>query len=455
MSDQNYKIKEKENYCLTNYRTPTRRGVMWLGQTCNMSCYFCYFAARIADKTHPEHAFMSLEKAKEICRIFREEYDFNSIDIQGGEPTIYKGIFELIDYCNEIGLKPTLITNLIALNNYKFCKKFKDHNVYDFLISLQAIGDVYDKIVDLKDGFKRQMEALDNIQKLGIPIRVNTVLSNEAVPQLKEICDIAVKYKARVVNFLGYNPTGDQDKTREESKVPHYKQIVQILEPLIDYLEDNDIEVNIRFFPYCVFSPKYRKNAQNQKQKVFDLHEWEVSSRIWIDADNQRREKEKLDKRPNLQSAMDRYRLRNFRVDSIVKNIVTKKNDKEFSEPLPYQGKLDQMMKDYKPNFNDTLGHVEDLSKVDHYYMEMLNHVNYLSYSNKCKGCDVRPICDGIYSDFLKYFGDGGIEPIKNFGQKIYDPRVYIKDQMKVVEKEESSWALPSSSCQCGAAQPS
>ena len=96
------------------------------------------------------------------------------------------------------------------------------------MISLQAVGDVYDKIVDFKHGFKRQIEALDNIQKLGIPIRVNTVLSNEAVPQLKEICDLAVKYKARVVNFLGYNNSGDQDKTREKSKVPRYKQIVQI-----------------------------------------------------------------------------------------------------------------------------------------------------------------------------------------------------------------------------------
>lgn len=46
-----------------------------------------------------------------MCKIFVEEYGCNSIDIQGGEPTIYPHIFELIEYCVSIGLKPTLITN--------------------------------------------------------------------------------------------------------------------------------------------------------------------------------------------------------------------------------------------------------------------------------------------------------------------------------------------------------
>ncbi len=443
MPDNDYQLKHKEDYVLTNYRVPTRRAVMWLGQTCNMNCYFCYFSARIADKNHPEHPFMSLEKAKEICRIFREEYDLNSIDIQGGEPTIYPHIFELLNYCNHIGLKPTLITNLIALNNYKYCEKFKNYGVYDFLVSLQGIGEVYDQIVGIKNGFKRQIQALDNIQRLGIPIRVNTVLSNEAIPQLKEICDLAVKYKARVVNLLGYNNSGDQDRMREKTKVPQYKEIARILEPLVDYLEANDIEVNIRFLPFCVFKPQYRKNVQNQKQKVFDMHEWEVSSRIWVDAPHQRQAKQELDQLPNLPSVMNQYRLRRFKLDSIVKNMVNTNEELKPSPPLVYQEKICQMMEGYKPSFNEQLGYVDGFSKADYYYMEFNNHSNHLSYVDKCKNCDVHPICDGLYCDFIKYFGDSEIEPIKDFGKKVYDPKAYMNKQMKVVEKEEASWALP------------
>ena len=96
-------------YTKTRKRSLARRGVLWLGQTCNLRCYFCYFLNRISDNKHPEHDFMTLDKAKEICRTLREYYGNTAIDIQGGEPTIYPGILDLIAYCREIGLHPTLI----------------------------------------------------------------------------------------------------------------------------------------------------------------------------------------------------------------------------------------------------------------------------------------------------------------------------------------------------------
>ncbi|MCC6485915.1 MAG: hypothetical protein IT364_00310, partial [Candidatus Hydrogenedentes bacterium] len=38
----------------TTKRVLTKRAVMWLGQTCNLRCYFCYFLNRIDDAHHPE-----------------------------------------------------------------------------------------------------------------------------------------------------------------------------------------------------------------------------------------------------------------------------------------------------------------------------------------------------------------------------------------------------------------
>ena len=55
----------------TRKRTLSRRGVMWLCQTCNLRCYFCYFLNRIEDTDHPEHSFMTLEKAKKIAHTLR------------------------------------------------------------------------------------------------------------------------------------------------------------------------------------------------------------------------------------------------------------------------------------------------------------------------------------------------------------------------------------------------
>ena len=130
--------------------------MIWLGQTCNLRCYFCYFADRIASAEHPEHQFMSLEKAKGICKTLVEVYGNNSIDIEGGEPTIYPHIYELLEYCNEIGLKPTLITNAITLSNRDICNRLKQSNVFDLLISIHGIGEVYDRIVGVPGASSRR-----------------------------------------------------------------------------------------------------------------------------------------------------------------------------------------------------------------------------------------------------------------------------------------------------------
>src|SRR5882672_5133590 len=81
-----------DGYFQTREKLITRRGVLWLGQTCNIRCHFCYFLDRIEKKDHPEHPFMDLEKAKKICHDLRYRYGNTSIDIQGGEPTIWGGI---------------------------------------------------------------------------------------------------------------------------------------------------------------------------------------------------------------------------------------------------------------------------------------------------------------------------------------------------------------------------
>ena len=51
-------------YVPLDRRVLTRRGIISLGQTCNLQCYFCYFRDRRSDANHPEHEFMSMEKAE-------------------------------------------------------------------------------------------------------------------------------------------------------------------------------------------------------------------------------------------------------------------------------------------------------------------------------------------------------------------------------------------------------
>lgn len=548
IKNQPIMVENMGDYVLTNQKTIFRRGVMWLGQTCNQRCKFCYFANKIEAKNHPEHAFMSLEKAKKIGKTLVENYGLNSIDIQGGEPTIYPQIFELIEYFNEIGLKPTLITNAIILDKKETCEKFKKAGVYDFLISVHALGDVYDEIVQVPGGSTRQQKAIQNLQELNIPFRFNTVLTKEVLPQLDEIARLAVQRGARALNFIMFNPFVDQSVDREQVLIAKYSQIAKSLTPVMDYLEENKREVNVRYAPFCVFEKRHRKNVQNFQQMTYDLHEWESGGEMWSGAESQRVSTQELSEPPCLYGRVQDLRL-NYFIDEIkavkkdfsplnqfiadltnrVKNlnekdkvtiamtgsakfskltesailndeflskkceIVSNISSKEYitSDTLnglpwntfewlaenpadlilittvPLFNKIKDILEKYnladriqkvessKENdsfekifYMDELGEIEEFSEKEYAYKEyksqMTKYIFPYSKKEACKKCSLCGICDGFHKDYANWFGFDEARP-EELNGKVLDPRYYMCEQMKVIEKQEYNWALPDS----------
>ncbi len=284
------RVIERPGYVLTNHRAMCRRGVLWIGQTCNLRCHFCYFLDKIANSHHPEHAFLPLEKIKAMCKILVDVYANNSVDIQGGEPTIYRHILPLLQYRNEIGLKPTLISNGYALANREKCQQLKDAGVYDLLLSVHGLGEHYDRIVRVPGAADRLQRAIGHLADLDIPFRFNTVLCQEALPDLMGVARLAVDRGARALNFIAFNPFVDQslENKRSIENVPRYREVVDHLLPVIDYLDAHQVEVNVRYLPFCLFPERYRKFVQNFQQIIYDLHEWESAGEAWSGAVQQR-----------------------------------------------------------------------------------------------------------------------------------------------------------------------
>jgi MoaA/NifB/PqqE/SkfB family radical SAM enzyme len=422
----------KTPFKTTNYRTITRRGVVWLGQTCNLRCQFCYFINRIDRVEHPEHAFMPLEKAKKICKTLVDVYRNNSIDIQGGEPTIYKGIFDLLRYCNDIGLKPTLITNALVLDNPRICMKYKDSGIRDFLISIHGLGDVYDTLVGRRGAHIKQMKALKNLQEIGIPFRFNCVLSKPIIKQLPLIAELALKTGAFVVNFIAFNPFEDQSQKgkRNITNVPRYSEVREKLTEALDILDEAGIEVNVRYFPLCMIEERHRKSAYNFQQLSYDHHEWDFASWSWTGLLPQR--VSKGEPSDPVQPSPSRWILYFKRPLKCLANITSVR---------PFLYKAHQIFSQLDSS-KDRGSKAELYRKIAKIHAEV--HCNY-TYGNACKSCMVKEICDGFHGDYVQIFGAEEAIPIKE-NSKVIDPLYYIKHQQKVVEREDEEWALPSSS---------
>jgi pyruvate-formate lyase-activating enzyme len=431
-----------DDYVKTKYRVITRRGVMWLGQTCNIRCHFCYFLDRINSTGHPEHPFMSIEKAKKICSTLVDVYENNAIDIQGGEPTLYRHINELVEHCRTIGLVPTLITNAIALQDPMRCVALKESGIRDLLVSVQGLGETYDQIVGVKGASIKQERGLENIMKAGIPIRFNCVLSKPALPQLQKIAQRAVEVNARAVNFLAFNPFEDQQipGKRNSTNVPKYSEVSPNLNAAMDILAKAGIECNVRYFPICMVEERHRKSMYNFQQLPYDTHEWDYASWNWTGQQPQRMKWG--DCSPVTELAKETYASIQYTgaakpIADATRRLVSKYP--ALRGPARKVHVSISKLLQGKPEQSPVLTERENLYR-DNARLRSSQHCRY-QYDRACETCDVRRICDGFHGDYASLFGTDEAKGIQ-VGQSVDNPKLFIAEQEKVVEKEDFEWAL-------------
>jgi pyruvate-formate lyase-activating enzyme len=410
----------------TTRRTLTRRGVLWLGQTCNLKCHFCYFLDRIATRSHPEHPFMSLAKARAICDTLVRVYGNSAVDIQGGEPTIWKPILELVTHCREIGLHPTLITNALTLDRKERCDEFRRAGLRDFLISVQGLGSTHDQIVQRPGAHQRQMRALRNLQELGMRFRFNCVLSKPAVPQLPAMAELAVATGAQVVNFLAFNPFEDQARagTRSVANVPRYTEVTPRLTEALDLLAAAGIEANVRYYPLCVLPERHRHSVYDFQQLPYDHHEWDYGSWSWTGLQPQRMRDGDLSPVASLSNQRLQWLLR-----APVRRLAG----------LPGIGPFVQAAHGVFGRLLDRARNRERLYRENARVRAEL-HCRYV-YAPACGRCSLRRICDGFHGDYAGFFGVSEAAPVA-LGRFIDDPTHYIRRQSKIVEPEDRERAL-------------
>ena len=88
---------------------------------------------------------------------------------------------------------------------------------------------------------------------------------------------------------------------------------------------------------------------------------------------------------------------------------------------------------------------IDGLSKKENLYrdnavLRSLQHCRY-EYANACNDCDAKSICDGFHGDYASLYTAEEARPIK-LGEKINDPKYFIKEQNKIIEEEDYGWAL-------------
>jgi hypothetical protein len=254
-------------------------------------------------------------------------------------------------------------------------------------------------------------------------------MSAPVVPVIPEIAQKAIDYGALAVNYIAFNPFGDQlnGGVRTARNVAKYSDIKPYLTKAIDMLEEHGIECNVRYLPLCMAEPRHRKNFYNYQQLSYDHHEWDYASWIWTMMQPQMMKDGGLVPPVLMGPGYRRvYKGDQHRI-------------RDRYEKHPAAGKLALGAQHVVSRLNEAVRGKEELYREEARVRAEVDCA--YKYHDACQQCALRNICDGFHGDYAEFFGTGEAEPVKDL-PLVNDPKHYINEQDKFVEPEDESWAL-------------
>ena len=190
--------------------------LLFLTSRCNMSCLYCFAEHK------GEFKDLSLGQWKEIINGLRER-GCELIFLMGGEPLLYEGFGELIDYIKSKGMQCHLTTNGILIPKYVEELKKVD------LLMVSLDGDKKGNDANRgKETFKKILRGIECAKAHNIPLRINSVMSKNNVNDIEWL----LNYGKGLGAYVGFtiparskNPGGVKDMllTDEEIKNFHLK----------------------------------------------------------------------------------------------------------------------------------------------------------------------------------------------------------------------------------------
>jgi MoaA/NifB/PqqE/SkfB family radical SAM enzyme len=158
--------------------TPMTYYVIFSGK-CNLACTFCTIYHQTEPTLTAEEMFRIVREAKELSG-----RGFN-ISLSGGEPTIYKPLYDTLKLAQELGVNFGFTTNALALTKENV-KRILSYDPFNINISLESVDPaINEHLRPIKDGTHRTLQGLENVlaEKERVGARVSVIVKPTIMEQ--------------------------------------------------------------------------------------------------------------------------------------------------------------------------------------------------------------------------------------------------------------------------------
>jgi MoaA/NifB/PqqE/SkfB family radical SAM enzyme len=136
--------------------TPMTYYVIFSGR-CNLECPFCTIYKEVDPILTADQMFRIVREAKALSGT-----GFN-ISLSGGEPMLFKPLYDTLALAKELGVNFGFTTNGLALTKAN-CEKLLAHNPFNINVSLESVDPIVNESLrPIKDGTRRTLEGIANL----------------------------------------------------------------------------------------------------------------------------------------------------------------------------------------------------------------------------------------------------------------------------------------------------
>ena len=208
-----------------------------LTERCNLRCRHCYQGEKIPYEMTPEEVKREIDGATEMFQAWELEHDVTvvpSIHFTGGEPLLYKGLWDVVAYARKQGYAVAIMTNG-CLVSAEDAKKASLHGISDIQVSLEGPEALHDSIRG-KGSFAAMAKGVEKLAKAGNRVYGNVTLSRLNADLIDETVAVARQIGCHGIGFSRVVPCGRGkallDSLLSPDELRHaYQKITTLNEP--------------------------------------------------------------------------------------------------------------------------------------------------------------------------------------------------------------------------------
>lgn len=169
-----------------------------LTERCNHACNYCFKSCDTSTEKE-----LSFETVKDVIDQ-AAEMGVQEITFSGGEPTLYKGLIQLVSHAVEKGIYVKISTNATTLDK-TYIEQLKAAGAEYIHLSLPAITEkAYDAITGTLDHLKKVKEAISLLKEAGFYIRVKMVLIPQNKTEIEPLLDYCMEHEVDFVHLAPF-----------------------------------------------------------------------------------------------------------------------------------------------------------------------------------------------------------------------------------------------------------